>query len=449
MNNTVQKLPFSEEGERAIISSVFLDGIDSLSKAIDAKITEDCFFVTDHRKIWVAILKQHRDGKPLEVSAVAEEMKAGGLLQEIGGYTGLVSASSSIHTTAQLSYWLVNVRHHFVMRQMHQSALVILESIQDRSATVDSFVKEMQGIISVHSAVEKQVSVSDAASEALAMVDKACDGSIVHVEVGNPFPWMDWNVRFGTAKAGELIIVAARPSIGKSSLARQIAWEWSKTGRVMLFSREMTVSQIVPLLAQTESEVSWNMIMKRAALPKDHIDRFRKQLVSIKENVRNIDVYDTDRTLTHLVTRARSFSRHACKAIVIDYLQRYDAEQGKGETRDIALGRFTMAMKDLAVELRIPVILLAQLGRSVERENREPRMSDLRESGNLEQDADRLIFLNAPDYRPDGVLQNITDNDVRSVYIDAIQAKGRSEGTGRCAMTFERSITKFRPYTIL
>lgn len=445
--NTIQKLPYSEEGERSIISSVFLDGIGSLSKAIDAKITEDCFFVTNNRKIWTAILKQHRDGKPLEISAVAEEMKRGGLLEEIGGYTGLVYASGAIYTTAQLSYWLENVRHHYVMREMHHSALKILENIENRSASVDSFVKEVHDIISVHSAVDKQVSVSDAASEAIVFMDKACDESVVLAEAGTPFPWCEWNTRFGTAKAGELIIIAARPSIGKSSLARQIAWEWSKTGRVMLFSREMTVNQIVPLMAQTEAEVSWNMIMKRSLVPMDHIERLKKQLVLIRENKLNIDVYDTDRTLTHIVTRARAFSRHTCKAIVIDYLQRYDAEQGKGETRDIALGRFTMAMKDLAVELRIPVILLAQLGRSVERENREPRMSDLRESGNLEQDADRLIFLNAPDYRPDGVMQNITDNDVKSVYIDVIQAKGRSEGTGRCAMLFERNITKFRPYS--
>jgi replicative DNA helicase len=160
-----------------------------------------------------------------------------------------------------------------------------------------------------------------------------------------------------------------------------------------------------------------------------------------------LEVYDRDRTLAHIVTRAKACAQiERPVAICVDYLQRYDAQQERGETRDMALGRFTMAMKDLAIELNIPVILLAQLNRSVEKENREPRMSDLRESGNLEQDADRIIFLNAPDHRPDGAMQHLTDNDVRFIYVDAIQAKGRSDGTGRCGMMFDRPITKFLPY---
>ena len=212
----------------------------------------------------------------------------------------------------------------------------------------------------------------------------------------------------------------------------------------MLFSREMTVKQIAPLFAQSNTGISWREILNQRVSHAD-MASFADELKRIR--TLGVDVYDRDRTLSHIVTRAKAYAQITKpKAIAIDYLQRYDAQQDRGETRDMALGRFTMAMKDLAIELEVPIILLAQLGRSVERENREPRMSDLRESGNLEQDADRIIFLNAPDHRPDGTMQQLTDNDMRFVYVDAIQAKGRSDGTGRCGMMFDRPITKFLPY---
>jgi replicative DNA helicase len=201
---------------------------------------------------------------------------------------------------------------------------------------------------------------------------------------------------------------------------------------------------MAPLFAQTECGISYRDILS-GRLSTSYLETFKSELAKVRGL--QVAVYDQDRTLSHIVTRAKAFAQIAKpKAICVDYLQRYDAQQERGETRDMALGRFTMAMKDLAIELSLPVILLAQLGRSVERENREPRLSDLRESGNLEQDADRVIFLNAPDHRPDGTMQTITDNDLRFIYVDAIQAKGRSDGTGRCGMMFDRPITKLLPY---
>ena len=255
------------------------------------------------------------------------------------------------------------------------------------------------------------------------------------------WPWRDWNDRLGTCKQTELVILAARPSRGKSSAGRQIAMHWAQTyGDTIYFSREMSVEEITPLFAQTMCRKSWKQYPSLFQNEKDDF----KSAVRKVESTKTLHLYETDRTVNQLIARVRSFgATNKLKGIVIDYLQRYDPQQEKGETRDIALGRLTGALKDLALEIKIPVILLAQLGRSVERETREPRLSDLRESGNIEQDADRVIFIDWPTTKPDGSTQDINDGTIHHIYVNAIQAKGRGEGCDRVPMMFNRPIASF------
>ena len=437
-------LPHSEEGERIILSCILLDGPSSLAKAIDGKIEEEVFFLPQHRRLWRAIQWQHKNSQPLELHALVEELKKCNKLHEVGGLAGLVEMTQAACTTAQLSHWIDVVRQHYVMRELHATCSRMAEKTLAHSGSVETFVMEVNNLITKHHEGQKQETLADAANSAIELVERVQAGTYTDKDIGMSFPWPDWDRRFGLAKPGELIIISARPGMGKSSCCRQIAQHWAKDGKVLLFSREMPTKQMAPLFAQTECNISYRDILS-GRLSTSYLETFKSELAKVRGL--QVAVYDQDRTLSHIVTRAKAFAQIAKpKAICVDYLQRYDAQQERGETRDMALGRFTMAMKDLAIELSLPVILLAQLGRSVERENREPRLSDLRESGNLEQDADRVIFLNAPDHRPDGTMQTITDNDLRFIYVDAIQAKGRSDGTGRCGMMFDRPITKLLPY---
>lgn len=437
-------LPHSEEGERIILSCILLDGPASLAKAIDGKIEEEVFYLPQHRRLWRAIQWQHKNSQPLELHALVEELKKCNKLHEVGGLAGLVEMTQAACTTAQLSHWIDVVRQHYVMRELHATCSRMAEKTLAHSGSVEGFVMEVNNLITKHHEGQKQETLADAADSAIALVERVQAGTYTDKDIGMSFPWPDWDRRFGLAKPGELIIISARPGMGKSSCCRQIAQHWARDGKVLLFSREMPTKQMAPLFAQTECGISYRDILS-GRLSTSYLETFKQELAKVRGL--QVAVYDQDRTLSHIVTRAKAFAQIAKpKAICVDYLQRYDAQQERGETRDMALGRFTMAMKDLAIELSLPVILLAQLGRSVERENREPRLSDLRESGNLEQDADRVIFLNAPDHRPDGTMQTITDNDLRFIYVDAIQAKGRSDGTGRCGMMFDRPITKLLPY---
>jgi len=444
MNDT--PLPHSLDGERAILSCILLDGPLSLAKAIDGKIDENSFYDPIHRKVWKTIQWLHRHNQPLELSILADELKKKGLLEEVGGVQGLIDCTKAIPTTAEVSYWIEEVRKCYVMREVYATSLRMQERVMARSGNVPDFVQEMNSLLTLHHASSKHTTLAEAANDAAATVDLIERGEYKQEDAGHTWPWPDWTKTFGLARPGELIILSARPSIGKSSASRQIAWHWAQSGHVLLFSREMNAKAIAPLIAQVNTGVSWRAVVNGHAR--------QEELATIKSELgklarfKNLTVYDADRTLAHIVTRVKAVAQtQPIKAIVIDYLQRYDPQQERGETRDVALGRFTMAMKDLAVDLGIPVLLLAQVGRAVERENREPRMSDLRESGNIEQDADKIIFLHAPEHRPDGSPQNLTDNDLRYVYVDCIQAKGRNDGMGRAALMFERRITRFDNYS--
>lgn len=445
MSEEKHTLPQTEEGERAILSCILLDGQTSLAKAIDGKIGEECFYHPIHQKVWRAIQWQHKNNRPLELYALAEELKKAGKLDEVGGLPALAAATSGQPTTAMLEYWIDKVRQYYVLRAVHASCDRMKAKVETYSGQVEDFVGELNGILSTHHAHNKQKTLEQASNEALEVLARIERGELREEDTGYPWPWPDWDNRFGRAKPGELIILSARPGMGKSSVMRQILDYWSIKGNCLLFSREMPVEQIALAMAQTRSGISWKAL-SRGHAHNDDIADFRAALNYVRGN-KKIDVFDRDRTLAHITTRVKAFAQITKpRAVFIDYLQRYDPQQDKGETRDIAIGRFTMAMKDIAIEYGIPVVLLAQIGRGVEKEQREPRMSDLRESGNIEQDADRIVFLNAPEHKPDGTMQQLTDNDLKWVYVDAIQAKGRHDGAGRVGMMFNRPITKFEEY---
>ena len=208
----------------------------------------------------------------------------------------------------------------------------------------------------------------------------------------------------------------------------------------------MPIAQLAPLFAQITSGVSWRTVRRKLAMDSDNA-KFKQGLVSVAQN-KNLLVFDKDRTLSQITARIEAIKAfNPPKAIIVDYLQLYVPPHGKGETRDIAIGQATLAFKDLAVSLGIPVVLLAQVSRDVEKENRIPRLSDLRESGNIEQDADRVIFIHAAEEKEDGGTQDLTDQSIQRLEVNIVQAKGRSDGVASLTMSFHRPTTTFWPIT--
>lgn len=437
-------LPHSIEAERTVLSCIVLDGASYLSKALDYRISESWFYHRPHQVIWKGIMGCHAHGKPVDAHIILEELrKKDPSLDSIGGVPGYSEATGHSSTGVAYTYSLDQLRELYQLRQIAIISEETREAALVKKASMDDFVAKIGRVLALKNATQVCKSLSQAATDCIGRVADILAGKETEETSGLEWPWSDWSTDMGAAAPGELIIVAARPGRGKSSCARQAAWHWAnKYGNVLFFSREMPIEQLAPLFAQIRSGVSWRSIRRNAGFQSD-VAKFTAGLEEVS-NLKTLHVYDQDRTLSQITARVEACKSFIpVKAIIVDYLQRYDPQQDKGETRDMAIGRMTMALKDMAVSLKIPVILLAQLGREVEKENRIPRLSDLRESGNIEQDADRVIFIHAPDTKDDGTKQDLNDQSLQRIEVNIIQAKGRSDGVATINMSFHRPTTTF------
>ena len=436
--------PHSEAMEQGLLCCIFMDGgSDVLLEAIDGKIEEKSFYFPANGLLWKTALWLHKNGKELSMMVVAEELKKLGKLDKIGGHSYLGKVATLLPTAMQAKQFIEKIQELYMQRELIKAGENLISASYSYEGDAAKFIQVVEDCLALREGLEKQKTMSEACDDAIARVERIAKGEQSDEDVGLEWPWKDANRFLGPIQKGELVIVAARPSRGKSSGARQLAAYWaSKYGPVDLFSREMPIGQLPFLFAQSMCGHGWRDARYGKLHAKDLIE-FSESLKELKK-VKNLRIHDRDKTFSQVFARIRAMVQMSKpKAILIDYLQIYDVEQQKHETRDLAIGRITKALHDLAVDLNIPIILLCQIGRSVEKEEREPRCSDLRESGNIEQDADRVVFIHWNSKDSTGVPQNFNDQDLREVEAKLIQAKGRGEGMATCDLMFKRPIATF------
>ena len=437
----------SPEAETQVLCVLFMQGAEALTVALEWKVDEAHFADPANKLVWKSILYLHRNSKPITIDVLAEELKTKGKLEEVG-MAHLLALTAAAPTSADYKYWLGKLREYYVFRELKSTALEVVEDASALRGSPEEFLAKVTKVLSVNHSKKTQKTLWSAARDVLALCDKIDNGKMGEIDNGLNWPFRDWNNRLGTCKRHELVVVAARPSRGKSSLGRQIAWSWAEEyGDVLFFSREMSVEELAPLFAQSLAKKSWRLYQQQR-LTRDDQDAFKKGVETVC-NQKRLHIFDEDSSINQVIARVRSFGQtRPVQGIVIDYLTAFHIAQEKGETRDLAIGRFTRSLKDLALELKVPIILLAQLSRGVERETREPRLSDLRESGNIEQDADRVLLVDWPKDKPDGGTQDINDDSINHIFCNLIQAKGRGEGCGRIGMMFNRGIATFESLTL-
>lgn len=397
-------LPHDTEAEDGLLGCVLLDGAGAMAKVLEAKIVPECFFTPHRQNVWKSILWLHKRGLAIEAAVLASELKRTKKLGDIGGAATIAEISAKVPTTAQFELYLSRVRDLYVQRRLIETCEATLEMARDGKASVENYTQAIHDILAVKQSTETIKTLPQAADDTIAHALRVMDGKEIEEDRGYDWPWASWNQRFGSAKPGEMMILAARPGMGKSSAARQCALHWMQYGDVLLFSREMPIEQLPALFAQQISGVSW----KHFRSGQTTMDKQREFMAALEE-VKKFDrlhIFDRDRTLAQITARTRAYSQVATvKGIVIDYLQRFDPQQEKGETRDTALGRMSMAFKDLAIDLKIPVLVLAQVGRSMEREKRQPFLSDLRECLSVK---DTFVFTPQGIVEPNGALSTIS-----------------------------------------
>ena len=434
--------PNSPEAERALLGSCLFSK-EALGSAIEMLKPED-FYSPDNRKMFEVLSAMYLADKPADFVTVQIELNARGLLEALGGQAFLAGLATSVTTTSNVSYHAEIVRENAVRRKLlsvgdtlrgmalnnslstkeviEQAEKMLFDAAQNKSESDFRHVRDIIGPVFVD--VEERYKQND---------DKVA---------GYPTGFADLDAYTGGLQPGSLTIIAARPSMGKTAFAVNIAqFGGGHANRpVLIFSLEMPAEQLVLRMLSAEAGVNLSMLSK-GAFDTDDFKRVREACdILAKQNIFIND--DSNLTAVDFRTRCRRFkTRYPDLALVIvDYLQLMSSgEQRLSDGRQQEVSDISRMLKASARELKCPVIALSQLSRAVESRNeKKPQLSDLRDSGAIEQDADLVLLMFREDYYTDN-----ENNDLQDSKADIRVAKNRNGSTGVFHLTFKREYTRF------
>lgn len=438
-------LPHSLEAEEYLLSCCLLDGSDVVSRCLEARIRPESFYDPKHGVIFECLLELYNRQAPIDVSVVAEELKTARQLDQIGGYAFLAQVSSRIPTTAQAGYFIEKVRELALLREIIRSATGAVEDCYGFSGGIDEFVDQIEA--KIFSVTQNRVSESakqmrEPTREAMNVINKMMmkKGELTGISSG----FKDLDQMMWGFQRQEMIILAARPSMGKTSLALNFAEAAAlpKKGppaAVLIFSLEMGASQLALRMLCSRARV--NMKLLRDGLLSKNGDEQNRLLQAADEFAKAPIFIDDSSAISIMQLRAKArrvHSRHPLGFIVVDYLQLLSPTDPK-VPREQQVAEASRGLKAIAKELDVPVLVLSQLNRSSEKDNRTPKLSDLRESGSIEQDADVVLMLARP-RDADEKFQVAADS------AELIVAKQRNGPVGELKLTFLRDITRFENF---
>lgn len=438
-------MPHSLEAEEYLLSCCLLDGADVVSRCLEARIRPESFYDPKHAIIFEKLLELYNKQQPIDISVLAEELKLTRHLDEIGGYAFLTQVSSRIPTTAQAGYFIEKVREQALLREIIRSATHAVEDCYNFSGGIDEFVDQVETklfAVTQNRVSESAKQMREPTREAMNVITKMMmkKGELTGVSSG----FKDLDALMWGFQRQEMIILAARPSMGKTSLALNFAEAAAMPAKgapagVLIFSLEMGASQLALRMLCSRARV--NMKLLRDGLLSKNGDEQNRLLQAADEYSKAPIFIDDSSALSIMQLRAKArriHGRHPLGFIMVDYLQLMSPTDPR-VPREQQVAEASRGLKQLAKELDVPVLVLSQLNRSSEKETRTPRLSDLRESGSIEQDADVVLMLARP-RDADEKFQVAADS------AELIVAKQRNGPVGELKLTFLRDITRFENY---
>ena len=436
--------PHSEDAERAVLGCALQDAARILDLCIERQISAGSFYVQRHQSLFDTMLALHADRKPVDFVTVAERLRETGLLDSVGGEDELARLISGTPTTAHAEYYIQRVYENHLLRRIIDAARAVtedcykgeLEAESMLSSAEETFYALSEQRINVERTWGQLVNLEMQEVEKLIQEKKGITG------VSTGFSDID-RMLLGM-QAGDLIVLAARPSMGKTSLALNIAENVALGARhqaprsVAVFSLEMSAESLVRRMICCHARVSAQELSSGRVSPPEHV-----QLTGAADVLRNAPIYVDDTAgleAMDLRARARRLKRkHGVEFIVVDYLQLMNFSKFAAEGRQRETAAISQALKGMAKELKVPVLVLSQLSRAPEtrEKNAVPKLSDLRDSGAIEQDADVVMLLRRPcKYKDDK-----DAGDLRLSILDI--AKHRNGPTGEVRLNFEERYTRF------
>lgn len=438
--------PHNLDAEEGLLAACLLEPSEVVTLCVDAKLREDAFFKPAHQLVYRGVIELYEKGSAIDEITVADLLGSRQELEMIGGAAELTRLANRIETTAHARHWLEIVRSKWFLRRLIRTSAHVIEQCHERQDRIDTFLDQVEQQVFELS----QDRVTDSAQHIRESVEAAAQ-MIQHMLSrtgdleGIPSGFTDLDKMTFGLHAQEMIVLAARPSMGKTSLAMNIAESavlpaGDRPGSpTLVFSLEMSAEQLAMRMLCCRARVNLKRIRDNMLSKEDH-----RALGTAATELKQAPLWiDDSGSLTILELRAKARRLHARSPlglIVVDYLQLLSPSDSS-MPREQAISEISRGMKALAKELHVPVLVLSQLNRAAEKDNRAPRLSDLRESGAIEQDADVVLLL-APRNEGNEAPQVAQAAPAR----DLIIAKQRNGPVGTVPLTFVPEYTRFENY---
>ena len=431
-----RQMPHSLEAEQAVLGAMLIDA-DCIKDVMDKLQPED-FYIRQNREVFETIYTMFSYAKPVDGITVAEEMKKNGVYDEVTTRKYLAQLIEITPTSANVMEYVSIIRDKALLRSLAKAAGEILTQVQEgggeATATLEAAEQKVYAIRRGRSAQEL-TPIAQVVKPVLDEINELAAGKTGLRGISTGFSAVDGKIH-GLGKS-DLILLAARPAMGKSSFAMNIALNVARSSgkTVAVFNLEMSKEQLVTRLLSSEGLVD-NTRLTTGRLSNSDWGKLTQAARSLKQ----MDIrLDDNPMLTVADMNAKCRRLDNLGLVVIDYLQLMTSSGGKsyaGESRQQAVSDISRMLKIMAKELNVPVLCLSQLSRANEkREDKRPMLSDLRESGAIEQDADVVMFL----YREDYYNENTENKNVA----ECIVAKNRHGETGKVPLRFMPEYTTF------
>ena len=437
--------PHSPEAEQGVLGCVLIAPNDCMGESIEKlKAGAEVFYDLRHQTIFATLAHMYDAREAIDVITLQQRLKDKQLLDQVGGLAYLAGLPDLVPSSANLGYYLDIVQEKYLLRKMIHTCTDVVSRVYDYEGEVDALMDEVErDILRISEArVQTQtIAIKDLVKKAINTIEDFHQRQGLLTGVGTGFT--DLDKMTSGLHGGEMIVIAARPSMGKTSLAMNIAEHVSIDLRlpVGVFSLEMTSESLVLRMLCSRSRVNLRNVRDGFLAERDF-----PKLTGAAGKLANAPLFIDDSSgLSILQMRAKARRMHqqyGIKLFVIDYLQLLHSTARRAENRQQEIADISNGIKSLAKELNVPVIVLSQLNRELEREkNRKPRLSDLRESGAIEQDADLVGLL----YKPssDDEDSNTAPAEQDAVPVNLLIAKQRNGPTGDVYLTFLKSFTRF------
>ena len=437
----LKTLPNNLEAEESVLGACFLSKY-ALQKSCET-LSEDSFYSEKNAKIFASMASLLESNTPIDITTVTTDLKNKKVLNEVGGVEYLTEIINYVPTATNIDFYIKSVQESSILRRLIETATEIAttgyETDTDVNETLDNAEKKILNIVKTRQSSEFK-SIKEVLVQTEENLEKLSEskGEITGLSTG----WYDFDKLTAGLHENEFIIIAARPAMGKTAFALNMATHIAMNNKksVALFNLEMGAEQLALRILSSLGQIE-GYKMRTGNLLNDDWKRLNEATTQLSDT--NLFIDDTPGiTIGEIRSKCRRLasSDKGLSVIIIDYLQLISGGKNYGANRQQEVSDISRSLKTLAMELHVPVIALAQLSRSVEaREDKRPIMSDLRESGSIEQDADIVSFL----YRDDYYNKEARREDDLSIS-ELKVAKHRNVPTATIELLFKKNTSTFR-----